>query len=168
MPLNFSVQFSHSVVSDSLWPHGLQYTRLPYPSSTPEVYSNSCPTSWWCHPTSHPLSSPSPPAFNLSQRQGLSNESVLHTGGQSIGALTSASVHPMNIQDWFLLALTGLIWLQSKGLPRVFSITTVQKHQFFGPQPSLWWNCHINTWLLEKPKLWLHRLFPAKYDVSAF
>ena len=71
MPLNFSVQFSHSVVSDSLWPHGLQHTRLLYPSSTSGVYSNSCPTSWWCHPTSHPLSSPSPPAFYLSQHQGL-------------------------------------------------------------------------------------------------
>ena len=101
---------------------------------------------------SHPLSSPSPPAFNLSQQQGLFPMSQLFTsGGQSIGASVSASVLPMNIQDWFPLWLTGLISLQSKGLSRVFSNTTVQKHQFFGAQLSLRSNSHIHTWLLEKP-----------------
>ena len=100
---------------------------------------------------SHPLSSPSPPAFNLSQHQVFSNESVLPSGGQSIGGSASASVLSMNIQGWFPLVLTDWISLQSKGLSRVFSITTVQKHQFFSVQPSLWSNSHIHTWLLEKP-----------------
>ena len=93
---------------------------------------------------SHPLSSPSPPTFNPSQHQGLL---------QWVGASISVSVLPMNIQDWFPLGLSGLISLQSKGLSRVFSNTTVWKHQFFSAQPSLWSNCHIRTWLLEKPQL---------------
>ena len=103
---------------------------------------------------SHPLSSPSPPAFNLSEHQGLfqrgssSNEA---SGGQSIGVSASALVLPMNIQDWFPLGLTGWVSLQSKGSSRVFSSTTFQKHQFLGTQPSLWSNSHIHTWLLEKP-----------------
>ena len=96
---------------------------------------------------SHPLSYPSPPAFNLSQHQGLFQWS----GGQSFGASASASVLPMSIQGWFSLGLTGLISLQFKGLSRVFSSTTAQKHQFFSAQPSLWFNSHIHTWLLEKP-----------------
>ena len=122
--------FSHSVVSDSLRPHGLQHTRLPCPSPTPGACSNSCPLSQWCHPAISssviPFSSclqsfPASGSFPMSQ--------VFTSGGQSIGA--SASVLPMNIQDWFPLRLTGLISLQSKGLSRVFSNTTVQKHQFF-------------------------------------
>ena len=103
-----------------------------------------------------PLSSPSPPAFNFSQLQGLFQwVSSLHQyfGGQSIGASASASVLPMNIQGWFPLGLTDLISLQSKGLSRVFSNTTVQRHQFFSAQPCLWSNSHIHTWLLEKPQL---------------
>ena len=101
---------------------------------------------------SHPLSSPSPPAFNLSQHQGLYLKSQLFaSGGQSIGASASPSVLSTNIQDWFPLWLTGLISLQSKELSRVFSNTAVQKHQFFGAQPSLWSNSHIQMWLLEKP-----------------
>ena len=99
---------------------------------------------------SHPSSSPSPPAFNLSQQQGLLSQ-FFSSGGQSIGASASASALPMNIQDWFPLGWTGWISLQSKGLSRVFSNTTVQKHQFFGPQLSLWSNSHIHAWLLEKP-----------------
>ena len=100
---------------------------------------------------SHPLSSPSVPAFNLSRHQGLFQwVSYLH-GGQSIGVSASASVLSMTIQDWFPLGLTGLMSLQSKGLSRVFSNTTVQKHQFFGAQLSLYSNSHIHTWLLEKP-----------------
>ena len=142
------LQFSSSVVSDSLRPHGLQHARLPRP--TLAVCSNSRPSSWWCHPTISssvvPFSSflqsfPASGSFPVSQ--------FFASGGQSIGV--SASVLPMNIQDWFTLGLTCLISLQSKGLLRVFSNTTVQKHQFFGAQPSLWPNSYIHTWLLEKP-----------------
>ena len=127
--------FSHSVVSDSLWPHGLQHARLPCPSPAPEVYSNSCPSSQWCHPT---ISSsvilfssclqcfPASGTFPMSQ--------FFTSGGQSIGVSALASVLPMNIHDWFPLGWTGLISLQSKGLSRVFSNTTVPKHQLFGTQ----------------------------------
>ena len=101
---------------------------------------------------SHPLWSTSPPAFNLSQHQGLFKWiSSLHQVAKVIGASASASVLPMNIQDWFPLRLIGLISLQSKGLSSIFSNITVQKHQFFGSQLSLWFNSHIHTWLLEKP-----------------
>ena len=99
---------------------------------------------------SHPLSSPSPPAFNPSQRQGLMNR-LYSSGGQNIGVSVSALVLPVNIQDWFPLGLTSLIFLLSKGHSRVFFNTTIWKHQFFGAQPSLWANSHIRTWLLEKP-----------------
>jgi len=126
-------QFSsvHSVVSDSLWPHGLQHTRLPCPSPTPGAYSDSCPLSRWCHPTisssvvpfSCLQSFPESGAFQMSQ--------FFASGDQSIGISASASVLPMNIQDWFPLGQTCWISLQSKGLSRVFSNTTVQKHQFF-------------------------------------
>ena len=111
---------------------------------------------------SRPLSSPSPPAFNLSQHQGLFNELALRIGGQSTGASASASVLPMNIQHLFPLGLTGLISSQSKGLSEVFSNTTVWKHHFFSTQPSLWSNSHIHTWLLEKPWLWLYGPFVGK------
>ena len=131
------VQFIFSVMSDSLWSHGLQHARPPCPSPTPRVYSNSCPLSQWCLPTSHPLSAPSSPAFNLSQHQGLSKCQFFASGGQNIGVSASASVLPMNIQDWFPLGWTGWISLQSKGPSRVFSNTTVQNHQFFGTQLSL-------------------------------
>ena len=101
---------------------------------------------------SYPLSSPSPPAFNLSQHQGSFPVSQFFPqGGHSIGVSASTSILPMNIQGWFPLGLAGLMSLQSKGLSRVFSSTTVQKHQFFGAQTSLWSNSHIRTWLLEKP-----------------
>ena len=131
-------QFSHSVVSDSLWPHGLQHTRLPCPSPTPGAYSNSCPLCQWCHPTVSssviPLSSclqsfPASGSLPVSQ--------FFTSGGQSIGVSASTSVLPMNIQDWFPLGWTGWISLLSKGLSRVFSNTTVQKHQFFTAQLSL-------------------------------
>ena len=144
-----SVPFIHSVVSDSLWPHGLQQTRLRYPSPTPRACSNSCPLSWWCHPTISssviPFSSclrsfPASGSFPMSW--------LFSSGGQSIGASVSASVLPMNIQGWFPLGLTGLISLQSKELSRVFWNTTVQEHQFFDTQPSLWSNSYIYTWLL--------------------
>ena len=100
---------------------------------------------------SHPLSSPSPPAFSLSQHQGFLMSQLFASGGLSIGASASASVLPMNNQGWFPLGLIGLIFLQSKGLSRVFSNTTVQKHQFFSTQLSLWSKSHIHTWRLEKP-----------------
>ena len=125
-----SVQFSCSVMSDSLWSHGLQHNRSPCHSPTPEVYSNTCPLSWWCHPTisssvipfsSYLQSFPASGSFQINQ--------VFTSGGQSIGVSASASVLPMHIQDWFPLGWTGWISLQSKGLSRVFSNTTVQKHQ---------------------------------------
>jgi len=144
--------FSCSVLSDSLQSHGLQHTRLPCPSPSPGVCSNSCPLSRWCHPTISssfvPLSSclwsfPASGSFPTSQ--------LFASGGQSTRASTSASVLLMNIQDWFPLGLTGLIFQLSKGLSKVFFNTTVQKHQLFGTQPSLWSNSHIHTWLLEIP-----------------
>ena len=121
----FSVQFSRSVVSDSLWTHGLQHTRLPCPSPTPEAYSNSCPSRWWCHKTISysviPFSSclqsfPTSGSFPMSQ--------FFTSGGQSIGVSASASVIQMNIQDWFPLGWASLISLQSKRLSRVFSNTS--------------------------------------------
>ena len=127
-----SVHFSCSVVSDSLWPHGLQHARPPNPSPTPGVYPNSCPLSWWCHPTIFLLSH-SPSAFNLSQQQGFSNVSALRIRWPkycSFSFISPSNEHPGLI----FFRMTGWISLQSKGLSRVFSNTTVQKHQFFGAQ----------------------------------
>ena len=131
-----SVEFSPSVVSDSLWPHGLQHTRPPWPSPTPWVYSNSCPLSQRCHPT---ISSSVDPfsSFDLSQHQGLQMSQFFASGSQSIGVSASASVLPMNIQDWFPLGWTSWLSLMSKALTRVFSNSAVQKHLFFGTQLSL-------------------------------
>ena len=132
-----SVQFSRWVVSDSLWHHESQHARPPCPSPTPGVHLDSRPSSRWCHPaisssvvpfSSCPQSLPASGSFPISQ--------LFPSGGQSIGVSASASVFPMNTQDWSPLGWTGWISLQSKGLSRVFSNTTVQKHQFFGPQPS--------------------------------
>ena len=145
-------QFSHSVVSDSLWPHGLQHARPPCPSPTPGAYSNSCPSSRWCHPTISSSVIPFSSCLQCFQASGSFPMSPFFaSGGQSIGVSASASVLPMTFQDWFPLGWTGWISLQSKGLSRVFSNTTVQKHQFFGAQPTLWSSSHIHTWLLEKP-----------------
>ena len=135
--IDSSVQFSCSVVSDSLWPRGLQQARPPCPSPTPRVYSNSCPLSRWCYPTisssvipfsSHVQSFPAYGSFLMSQ--------FFTSGDQSIAISASSWVLPMNTQDWSPLGWTGW-FLQSKGLSRVFSNTTVQKHQFFGAQLSL-------------------------------
>ena len=149
-----SVQFSSVAQSCPILcdPQGLQHARPPCTSPTPGACSNSYPSSQWCHPTISssviPFSSclqscPASRSFQMNQ--------FFASGGQSIGVPASVSVLPMNIQDWFPLGLTGLISLQFKGLSRVFSKTTVQKHQFFDTRPSLWSNSHIHKWLLEKP-----------------
>ena len=151
-----SVQFSRSVVSDSLQPHGLQHARPPCPSPTQSLLKlisiESVMLSNYlilCHP--HPLLPLIIPlasgSFQMSQ--------LFASGGQNIGVPASTSVLPMNIQDWFPLGWIGWISLQSKGLSRVFSNTTVQKYQCFSAQVSFWSNTNIHTWLLEKPYLWL-------------
>ena len=143
-------QFSSVAQSDSLWPHESQHAGPPCPSPTPRVYSNPCPSGRWCHPaisfsvipfSSCPQSLPASGSYPMSQ--------LFISGGQSTGA--SASVLPMNTQDWSPLGWTGWISLLSKGLSRVFSNTTVQKHQFFGAQLSSQSNSHIHTWPLQKP-----------------
>ena len=142
--------FSRSVVSNSLRLHGLQHARPPWPSPISGACSSSCSSSWWCHPTisssilpfSCLQSFPASGSFPVSQ--------FFTSGGHSIGTSASASVLPMNIQDWFPLGLTGWTSLQSKRLSRVLSNTTVQKHKFFSTQPSLWSSSHIHTWLLKK------------------
>ena len=122
-----SVQLSCSVVSDSLWPHGLQHARLPCPSPTPRACSNSCPLSWWYHPTiSSPVVPFSPCLQSFPASGSFQMSQLFASGGQSIGASASVSVLPVNIQDWFPLGLTSLISLQSKELSRVFSNITVQ------------------------------------------
>ena len=141
-----SVQFSHSVVSNLLQPHGLKLTRLPCPSPTPKVCSNSCPLSQWCHPTiSSPIFFFSSCLQSFQASRSFPMSQYFPSGDQSIGVSAPASVLPVNIQDWFSFRLTGLISLQSKGLSRVFSNTTVQKHQFFSAQPFLWSNSHIHS-----------------------
>ena len=148
-PIVFS-SVSRSVMSNSLQLHGLQHARPPCPSPTPGVYSNSCPLSWWCHPaisssvvplSSRPQSFPASGSFQTGQ--------LFTPGGQSIGVSASTSVLPMNTEDWSPLGRTGWISLQSKGLWRVFSNTTV--NQFFSAQFSSQSNSHIHTWPLEKP-----------------
>ena len=146
-----SVQFSRSVVSDSLRPHKLQHARPPWPSPTPRVYSNSCPSSQWCHPaisssvipfSSCPQFLPASESFPMSQ--------LFAWGAKSIGVSALASVPPEKSQGWSPSEWTGWISSQSKGLSRIFSNTTVQKHQFFGAQPSSQSNSHIHTWPLGK------------------
>ena len=134
-----SVHFS-LVMSSSLRPHGLQHTRLPCPSPTPRACSNSCPSSWWYHPTISSSVIPVSCLQSFSASGSFPMSQFFASGGQSIGASASASVLPMNSQDWFPLGLTGLISLQSKGLLRVFSNITVQKHQFFSTHLSSWSN----------------------------
>ena len=164
LPKLSSELFSCSVVSNSLWPDGLQHARPAYPSPTPGVQPNSCPSSWWCHPTisssvvsfsSCPQSFPASGSFLMSQ--------LFASGGQSIGASASASVLPGNIQGWFPLGLTSLISLLSKGFSRVSSSNTIRKHRFSSAQPSLWFSSHICTWLLVKLWLWLDRPLLVKW-----
>ena len=146
------VQFSRLVMADSLWPHGLQHATPPCPSPTPRAHPNSCLSSWWCHQaisssvvpfSSCPQSLPASGSFQMSQ--------LFAWGSQSIGVSALASVLPKNTQDWSPLGWTGWIYLQSKGLSRVFSNTTVQKHQLSSAQLSSQPNSHIHTWPLEKP-----------------
>ena len=147
-----SFHFTCSVVSDSLWPHGLQHTRPPCPMSTPRIYSNLCPLSRWCHSTtsssvvsfsSCPQSLPATKSFPVSQ--------LFAWGDQSTGVSAIALFLPKKSQGWSPSEWTGWISLQSKEISRVFSNTTVQKHLFFGSQPSSQSNSHIHKWLLEKP-----------------
>ena len=147
-----TVQLSRSAMSDSLQPYESQHARPPCPSPTPRVHPNSCASSWWYHPaisssvvpfSSCPQSLPASESFPMSQ--------LFAWGGQIIGVSASASVHPMNTQDWSPLGWIGWISLLSKGLTRVFSSITVQKHQFFTTQLSSQSNSHVHTWLLEKP-----------------
>ena len=145
-----SVQFSHSIVPDSFWCQTAA-CQASLSITNPGAYSNSLPSSRWCHPTisfSVVLccycfqSFPASGSFPMS--------CLFASGGQSVGVSSSASVLPMNIQNWLPLELTGLISLRSKGLSRVFSSITIQNHPFFGTQPSLWSSSHICTWVLEK------------------
>ena len=149
---NCSVQFSHSVRSDSLRPHESQHARPPCPSPAPGVHPNPRPSSWWCYPaisssvvpfSSCPQSLPASESFPMSQ--------LFTWGGQSTGVSALAPFLPKKSQGWSPLEWTGWISLQSKGLSRVFSNTTVQKHQFFGARPSSQSNSHIHTWPQEKP-----------------
>ena len=153
--------FSHSVVSDSLWPHGLQHARLFCPLPFPGACTNSCPLNQWCHPTvlssvvpfpSFPQSFPASGSILMTQ--------LFASGGQSIGASVLASVLPKNIQEWFSWGLTDLISLLSKGHSRVSSSTTIQKHQFFGAFFIVQLSHPYMT--IEKPELWLDRPLLAK------
>ena len=145
----YSVQFSRSVVSFSFWPHESQHAGPPCPTPAPGLHSNSCPSSQWCHPaissslipfSSCPQYLPASESFPVSH--------LFASGGRSTWVSALTSVLPMNTQDWFPLEWTGWISLQSKGISRVFSNTTVQKHQFFCAQLSSQSNFHIHTWPL--------------------
>ena len=147
-----SVQFSRSVLSDSLWPHESQHARPPCSSPSPGLHSDSRPSSPWCHPaisslvvpfSSYPQSLPASESFPMSQ--------LFAWGGQSTGVSALASFLPKKSQGWSPSEWTSWISLKSKGLSRVLSNTTIQKHQFFGAQPSSQSNSHIHTWPLEKP-----------------
>ena len=149
----FLSQFSSVTQSCvTLWPHESQHTRPPCSSPTPRVHPKPCPLSQWCHPT---ISSSVVPFFSCLQSfpasESFQMSQLFTSGSQSTGVSASASVLPANTQDWSPLGWTGWISLLSKGLSRVFSSTTVRKHQFFGTQPSSQSNSHIHTWPLEKP-----------------
>ena len=137
-------------MSNSLQPHGLQHTRIPCSLPAPGVCSNSCPSSWWWHPT---ISSSVVPFFSCLQSFQASGSfpksRFFASGGQSFGVSDSASVFPLTIQDWFIVGLISFISLEFKGFSRVFSNTTVKKHEFFDTQLSLYSNSHIHTWTGE-------------------
>ena len=150
--LTVSVQFICSVMSNSLWPHEPQQARPPCPSPTPRVHPNPYPLSQWCHPA---ISSSVVPFSFCSQSLPASGSfpmsQLFAWDGQIIGVSASTSILPMNTQDWAPLGCTGWISLQSKGLSRVFSNTTVQQHQVFSALLSSQSNSHTHTWPLEKP-----------------
>ena len=150
-------------MSDILWLHVQQQNRLPCLSVFCGVSSTSCLLSWWCHLIISSFWRLSFCQQSFPASGSLPMSWLFTSGGWSIGAFTSASVLLVNIQGWFPLGLTGLIPLLSKGLSRIFSNTTVWKHQFFSAQLSLWSNSRIRKWLLEKPELWLYRLLSAKW-----
>ena len=158
--------FSHKVMSDSLQPHVLQQGRLPCPSLSPGACSSSRLLSWWCYLT---ILSPITPFSSCSQSLPAWGSFLMSqfftVDGQRIAASASASASVLlvNVEGWFPFGLTGLISLLSKGLSRVFSKTTIQKHQFFSAQPSLWFNFHVHTWQQDKPQLWLYRPLSAKW-----
>ena len=147
--------FSH-LVSDSLHLRGLQHARLPCPSPSPGICSDSCPLNQWCHSTISSSATPFSGFQSFPASGSLPVSQLFTSGGQSIVASSSTSVLPMNIWGLFPLGLTGLISLKSRGLSGVCPTTTIWKPQFFSTQPSLWFNSHIHTWLLEKPQLWLY------------
>ena len=151
-------------MSNSLQPHRLQHARLLWPLPFPTVCSNSCPLSQWCYL----VISSSAALFSFCLQSFPASGPLLMSwlftlGSQHTGASASAAVLQMNIQSCFPLGLTGVISLQSKGFSRVFSSTTIRKFQFFGTQPSLWFNSHIHIWLLEKPQIWLNGPLLAKW-----
>ena len=150
--VHFSSVTPYSIVSDTLRPHESQHAKPPWPSPTPRVHANSCLLTRWCHPaiSSSVIPFTSCPQF-LPASQSFPMNHHIPWGGQSIGVSALASVLPKSTQDWSPLEWSGWMPLQSKGLSRVFSNTTVQKHQFFGAQLSSQSNFHIHTWLLEKP-----------------
>ena len=142
-----SLLFSHA----QLWRRGLQHARLPCPSPSPRACSNSCPLNCWCHPAILSFVVPFSSCLRSFPTSGFFQMNQLFAwGGQSIGVSASTTVLPMNIQGWSPLGWTGLTSLLSKGLLRLFSSTTTWKHQFFGAQPSVWFNWNIHTWLLER------------------
>ena len=152
LPIGYWLSSVQSLVSNSLWPHGLQHPGLSCSSPTPRVYSNSCPSSRWCHPTISSSVLPFSSCLQSFPASGSFPMSWVFTpGSHSIRVSASASVLPVNIQGWFPFEWTCWMSLLSKGLSRVFSNTTVQKHQFFSAQLSLSSNSHIHTWLLENP-----------------
>ena len=147
----FKLFYSHSIMSNSLWPHGLQHTRLLSPSLSPRVCSNSCPLSQWCHPTISSSVVPFSSCLQSFPASVFSNELALPIRWPKYWSFSLASVLPMNIQVLFPLGWTGLISLQSKGLSRVFCSTIVWNYQLFRAQPSLWSNSHFHIWLVEDP-----------------
>ena len=148
----FSVQFSHSVLSDSSWPHESQHARPPCPSPSPGVHSNSHSSSQWCHPAISSSVIPFSPCLqSLPASESFLMSQLFAWGGQSTGVSALTSFLPKKSQGWSPSEWTGWISMQSKGLSRVFSNTTVQKHQFFSAQLSSQSNSHIHTWPLEKP-----------------
>ena len=146
-----SVQFSRSVLSSCLWPHGLQHIRLLSLSPTLDAYSNSCPLSWWCHPT---ISSSVVPFFSRLQSFTVSGSFPMSqffiSGGQSIGASASVLALPMNIQDWFSLGLTGGSPCRPKNSQESSPTPQFKSIKLFGTQYSLWSNSHIHAWILKK------------------